>query len=564
MAYESLYFWVPLFVLIFASVYLVRGVYGYRVKGLENSVYLIYCSFAIAIALSATLTVLYGVGGAFAWVSIGGYAAYISLPGLFCLHVWTQVNYRKISLGRIIGYFIVPGFLTAWAVRNYVVGGVAFYIWDIQSILPLQYTDMLFIGYWLVMMGKSYLLCFNVFYQMPKHMKSSTGLLVAALSVMSVECVLALLADRREMLLLFLLALAFVLNRAFAGFFRSNASNVIATSREFVFSNLSTMILILSRKKRILEWNRSNENFVFKLLPPRYRQPFSDYRSKLLKAGRGVVSSHDENIITLTHDEREHHLLISLTPITEGDREFGHLVEIADITQIYSVLRLMESIAVYDQLTGLYNRNAYLSKASKALAADNLPLLIIIGDVNTLKLVNDKVGHIAGDRLLKEIACIVKEVAPPGAFVARIGGDEFAILVPNADERTGVEFAQRIRYRTALVDDEDFGRPDISLGWAVARSVTDDYNKVFKAADSMMYKEKKAFKKAAGISLSGALPEQREQEEVAAEAAPVTAVPVASPAPVEPPKPAEPVAAVEPPAPAEAPKPKSYTWTPPQ
>jgi diguanylate cyclase (GGDEF)-like protein len=509
--HESIYFWIPFFVFVIAVVYLLRAIHGKRKKALENSVYIIYCSFAIALALCTVINILYGTSGEFAYFGIGAYAVYVSLPAIFCLHIWTQVNYKKINIGMLIGFFAVPAFLTAWAIKEYIAGVYVPDIWNIQLMLPLQYTGILFIGYWLFMMIRSYVLCFNVFYQMPRHMKASTGILVSALTVMVLQGVFALLIDKKEMFLLYLLALAFVLERSFAGFFRASASNVIATSREFVFSNLSTMILILSRKHRILEWNRSSGNFVFNLVPPKYRQPFSDYRAKLLKAGNGVVSNHDKNIITVTHDGLEHHLLITPAAITEGNREFGQLIEIADITHIYSVLRYIESIANFDQLTGLYNRNAYLDKASTIITMANMPLLIIVGDVNTLKLVNDNVGHIAGDRLLTTISEIIKEFAPENAFVSRIGGDEIAVLVPNADVEVAEAFAEKVRRKTNSITDVEFGTPDISLGWAVARSVYDDYNEVFKDADKMMYKEKRAYKEAKGISLSGALPLRREQ-----------------------------------------------------
>jgi hypothetical protein len=95
--------------------------------------------------------------------------------------------------------------------------------------------------------------------------------------------------------------------------------------------------------------------------------------------------------------------------------------------------------------------------------------------------------------------------------VARIGGDEIAVLIPNADIEVAEEFAENVRRRTNSIVDTEFGTPDISLGWAVARSVYDDYNEVFKSADRMMYKEKRAYKEAKGISLSGALPLRREQ-----------------------------------------------------
>ncbi|MDR1293068.1 MAG: GGDEF domain-containing protein [Clostridiales Family XIII bacterium] len=519
-ANESIYFWIPFFVLVIAVIFLLRAIYGKKRKALENSVYIVYCSFAVALASCAVMSTLYGAGGAPAYLGIGAYAVYVSLPAIFCLHIWTQVNYRKISIGTVIGYFTVPAFLTAWAIKDYLAGVFIPNIWDVQSMLPLQYIDILFLGYWLFMMVRSYLLCFNVFYQMPRHMKASSGLLVTALTVMVVEEILALLANNKDMFLLFLLALALVLERSFAGFFRANASNVIATSREFVFSNLSTMILILSRKHRILEWNRSPDNFVFKLVHPKYRQPFSDYREKLLEAGRGVVSNHDKNVITLTHDGAEHHLLITPAAIREGDREFGQLIEIADITHIYSVLRYIESIANFDQLTGLHNRNSYLDRARSIITPENMPLLIIVGDVNNLKLVNDNIGHIAGDRLLTTISGILKGAAPENAFVARIGGDEIVVLATNAEEKVAERFVERVRRETDAITDAEFGRPDISLGWAVAHSVQDDYNVVFKLADKMMYNEKKAYKEArgGGVSLSGALPVRYERENAAGNA----------------------------------------------
>jgi diguanylate cyclase (GGDEF)-like protein len=184
------------------------------------------------------------------------------------------------------------------------------------------------------------------------------------------------------------------------------------------------------------------------------------------------------------------------------------------------VLRYIESIANFDQLTGLHNRNAYLDRARSIIAPENMPLLIIVGDVNNLKLINDNIGHIAGDRLLTTISGILKNSAPENAFVARIGGDEIVILVPNAEGKVAEEFMAKVRRETDAIVDAEFGRPDISLGWAVAHSVQDDYNIVFKLADKMMYKEKKAYKEArgGGVSLSGALPVRHEWENAAGDA----------------------------------------------
>jgi diguanylate cyclase (GGDEF)-like protein len=506
---EALNFWVAVVVFAIGVIFLVLAIHGKLKKGLENSIYIVYCSFVLAIVAVAIVTWIFGTEGEYAYLGLGAYAAYVSLPAIFCLHVWSQTSHRKIGIGRVIGYFVVPAVLTVIAVMGYMGGSFVPDVWHYQLLLPLSsYAEVLLVGYWVVMVMKSLLLCFNVFYQMPKHMRGSSGLLIAAIAVFNIECIFAMFSGSRSSFMLCLIALAFVLERAFAGFFRASASNVIATSREFVYSNLSTLVIILSKKGRVLDWNRGYKNFVFSLLPPKYRQPFSHYKEKLLKIGEGVVSIHDENIITLTKDGEEHHLLIASAPIKEGEREFGQLVEISDVTHIYSVLRYLESIAVYDHLTKLYNRSAYLERASRAISRENLPLLVIVGDVNNLKLVNDNVGHLAGDKLLVSIAGIIHDSVPPNAFAARIGGDEIAVLVPNADEDVAIAFAESVRQKTSAIFDAEFGRPDISLGWAVSRSMEDEYNEIFKAADQMMYREKKAYKAEKGVSLSGALPKQ--------------------------------------------------------
>jgi diguanylate cyclase (GGDEF)-like protein len=263
----------------------------------------------------------------------------------------------------------------------------------------------------------------------------------------------------------------------------------------------------LSKKGRILEWNKTPDNSIFSLVPPEYLDSFENYRKKLLEIGNGVVSPHDENIITVTIGNRESHLLITTKPIREGDKQFGNLVEIAEVTSIYSVLRYMESIATIDQLTGLYNRNIYITSAQKMMGSANMPLLIILGDVNNLKTVNDTYGHLSGDKLLYRLSEIVRETAPSNAFVARIGGDELVLLVPKGTEETAMMFTQAVDEKTQAAYDPEFGTPSISWGWAVIHSPTEDYNEAFKYADQQMYQKKKAYKKSNALTLSGVLPD---------------------------------------------------------
>jgi len=90
-------------------------------------------------------------------------------------------------------------------------------------------------------------------------------------------------------------------------------------------------------------------------------------------------------------------------------------------------------MSVKDTLTGVYNRNFFERKLSQIDQEDG-NFGILVCDVDALKLVNDILGHIAGDEYLKTVAKIIQKNLPQGAFVARIGGDEFAILLKDTSQ----------------------------------------------------------------------------------------------------------------------------------
>ena len=105
----------------------------------------------------------------------------------------------------------------------------------------------------------------------------------------------------------------------------------------------------------------------------------------------------------------------------------------------------LEYMLYHDQLTGVYDRISYDKCIKQVDVKSNLPLTIIISDLNGLKLVNDAFGLKTGDKLLKRIARILKKNCPEDSKIVRVGGDEFSILLPKTDEFLANEIIEKIK-----------------------------------------------------------------------------------------------------------------------
>jgi len=409
----------------------------------------------------------------------------LPVPALLCLHIHRQVSYKAIHPAFVIALFSVSFF--------------DFYIYTAVALL------------------RSYLLCFNVFYQMPKRTRRSTLYMLFGISSFSVLLLIEALLEKTtadlipqiDLLFIFTplfapVAFCLILYTLYIALTIMPASDVIVTSREFVVGSLSTTILVLNNKKRILDWNKTHWDDGYPFPKPLYNEPVAEYRRRMLSHSDCRVSPHDGNIVTAKTGEEEKHFLMHMREVGNSRNDFGYIMEISEVTPIYSILRFFEGIAYYDTLTGLHNRNAYLDYVTKSITEENMPLLIFVGDVNRLKQINDVKGHLAGDRLLVAIADIIKNAMPEGAFAARIGGDEFVMLAKNGGAEMASDFVNDVISRCAAISDEQYGTPSISWGCSFMVSVEQSYNEAFSKADKMMYEYKKAQHT---FTSSGLLPE---------------------------------------------------------
>ncbi|MGM0419702.1 MAG: HD domain-containing phosphohydrolase [Bacillota bacterium] len=146
-------------------------------------------------------------------------------------------------------------------------------------------------------------------------------------------------------------------------------------------------------------------------------------------------------------------------------------------------------LGFHDKLTGLYNRMFVEEELKRLDSNRKLPISIIAGDVNSLKLVNDAFGHKTGDNLLKKVAKILQNSCRKEDIIGRFGGDEFTIILPNTDEAMSRKIIKRINYNCSKATD---GVVPISIALGVSTKNESDQNidEVVKEADANMYENK--------------------------------------------------------------------------
>jgi diguanylate cyclase (GGDEF)-like protein/PAS domain S-box-containing protein len=173
-----------------------------------------------------------------------------------------------------------------------------------------------------------------------------------------------------------------------------------------------------------------------------------------------------------------------------GDRNTFQVIS-RDVTQSRQLQERLKEMGLHDALTRLYNR-AYFEEEMRRLADGRyMPLGIIVCDINGLKLINDTLGHGKGDELLQVVAGILRQCFRDSDILARIGGDEFAVLLPSSNREVVSDCCERIRRQVAGYQERDpeFGI-SISVGYAVKEEAPVDMDALFKKADDAMYKEK--------------------------------------------------------------------------
>ena len=216
------------------------------------------------------------------------------------------------------------------------------------------------------------------------------------------------------------------------------------------------------------------------------------FREQLIDLWNGNLF-HQRETVNYALDGTERHVLLQFS-VLPGHEDDWALVQISltDITARKKAEAYLEYLGKHDVLTKLYNRAFYVDELNRLERREFHPVSIIILDLNGLKVINDQWGHAAGDSMLRRVGEVLNEAVRAPCYAARIGGDEFAVLMPAIDELGAGSLVEEIRSLVEINNQYYSNIPlDMSIGWATS-NIGEKMELVAKRADLLMYEDKRA------------------------------------------------------------------------
>lgn len=256
---------------------------------------------------------------------------------------------------------------------------------------------------------------------------------------------------------------------------------IIDENRDFIYSNdLTTKITgyTLAEIKNLKQWFAA-------------AYPDKDKRREIQKSLEDNLknSKNYNRVLEIrTKNNEKKHIEFRVNKISDDYL----LVNLIDVSKRIAREKEIEYLSYHDKLTDLYNRRYFENEMERLDGSRRYPVSIIIGDLDNLKEVNDNFGHLIGDNYLQNSALIFKELLRSEDIIARIGGDEFAVLLAETDAQATNLICNRIKEKFDEFNSQNELPVEfkISLGFATAVDEEEKLVECYNRADQNMYKNK--------------------------------------------------------------------------
>lgn len=379
-------------------------------------------------------------------------------------------------------FFKTFDILRAWPVTQTVIEETTYFY------IQVLYNQCLVVGMILILLIS--------FGKLPQGYRSGSQLLFVGFAAYLVCLALELIYWREFPMNLMLVGGTFCGTLFYFTTLVSGRHDFLHIERRDVFHYLDEGIFILDENGVILDANRTAQE-LFDITDIKHKKHyFNQLLDGMIQTGRVVRRQPDEEpgeILCFFGDMIPRFYQMQRQPVSDGTANGGKCVILTDITNSQLFMERLIETAGVDVLTALPNRYRYQELLRELDMAENLPLSIIIGDVNGLKVVNDTMGHYMGDLLLKNVAEIMKDCCPPNGHLARIGGDEFVMLLPSCPQIGAEAIVREIIRKT----DESViePAPSLALGSATKVNMSQNLNTLIMEADRKMYDDKREAKR---------------------------------------------------------------------
>lgn len=229
-------------------------------------------------------------------------------------------------------------------------------------------------------------------------------------------------------------------------------------------------------------------SYVFHVANEFTREKREDIAGGILRNGK--ASEAHRRMLLISKDGIERMIEETASPVLlDNDEIDGVVVVFRDCSEYIRRENEVRYLSYHDQLTGLYNRRFYEQELMRLDTERNYPLALVLADVNGLKLTNDAFGHAEGDRLLQKLAGIMKKECRSDDILARIGGDEFVVVLPRTSSKEAEKFVARIIEGISCEKPEKV-MLSLAVGFAIKEDSSENMENIFRLAEDEMYRQK--------------------------------------------------------------------------
>lgn len=216
-----------------------------------------------------------------------------------------------------------------------------------------------------------------------------------------------------------------------------------------------------------------------------------EYKIRAQKIIKDILDGEDKEYIMKTHDKNNKlkYFLMKETKFIQANFKTAVLSMRIDYTDYKTKEEKIKYLSYHDNLTDLYNRTFMEEEMKRLNKSRNLPISVIMIDVNGLKLFNDTFGHQKGDHLLIKTAEILKKSTRSSDLIARWAGDEFVILLPLTSKMDMEKIIKRIQNNCEQTNNDEI-MISLAVGSAVKTRESEDLFEIFNLADKRMYQNK--------------------------------------------------------------------------